>query len=153
MPRVIYAAGLAVGEAAAFPLGRMAAVVAAMALAAAAVAIVAAAPATIAQTDGSGAIAGASDEFNILLAETAADVFGRTLDEITEGVGAGVLPPFGGAGGTGQDVQGADAGGAGGSLRMTARATARTSAAPMAGGGGPASMAAGGGRTRGGAPL
>ena len=86
-----------------------------LSMAAAAAAIATGSPTALAQLDGSEAVAGASDEFNALLAETVADVFGRTIDEITEGVGAGVMPPTGGAGGTGQDMQGGGTGGMGGS--------------------------------------
>ena len=65
----------------------------------------------LAQLDGSGAAAAAdvSDEFNDLLAETVADVFGRTIEEIAGGAGfgGGGAPPLGGTGAGGADARGA----------------------------------------------
>ena len=68
-----------------------------LAAAAAAAALAAAPTAALAQSDGPDT----TDEFNALLAETVADVFGRTLDEITGGGGSGSFaPPIGGAPGS-----------------------------------------------------
>ena len=58
------------------------------------------APVALAQSDGSDAAADTTDEFNALLAETVADVFGRTIDDITGGA-AGGMPLPGMGGGTG----------------------------------------------------
>ena len=64
---------------------------------AAAAGVAAIAPHALAQLDGSDAVADTTDEFNALLAETVADVFGRSIDEITGGIGIGG-PPAGGIG-------------------------------------------------------
>ena len=73
-------------------------------------------PPALAQLDGSGAAADVSDEFNDLLAETVADVFGRSIEEIAAGAGfGGGTPPPGGPGGADGGTGARDSsGGAGG---------------------------------------